>query len=111
MGTLTSTQYTATIYLRDDPAAMAAHGSSIQSTAAGLPAPTVAFNKVRLRDGTEVTPRSHLTTAETGQGTVSVMEQVLVDQVLPSTQDVTNGECLSTYPHYLTNITFSCALS
>ena len=78
--------------MRDSPAAMAEFGSAIQSTATGLPAPNLSFNHVRLRDGTEVIPRSVLTTTESGQGAASVMEKALVDSTLSSARDATDGE-------------------
>ena len=83
------------IYTRDSAQVMATYGASIQSGATGVPVTEFpVFNKVMLRDGTQVTPRCVLTTTETGQGLVSVMEADVVDSVIPSRIDVTQGRCI-----------------
>ena len=81
------------IYMRGDAESMAKHGASIQGAATGLPVASLPdFGEVRLRDGTMVRPRSVLTTTETGQGLVSVVEQSIADTVVPETLDITSGE-------------------
>jgi len=90
---------TARIYMRGDAESMAKHGASIQGAATGLPVASLPdFGEVRLRDGTMVRPRSVLTTTETGQGLVSVVEQSIADTVVPETLDITADKRFHPYP-------------
>lgn len=83
---------TARIYLRNSAPKMAKHGAKIQGAATGLPVTDMPdFSYVVLRDGTRVTPRSVMTTTETGQGIINVLEQQQIEQVLVVTQDVTQS--------------------
>lgn len=78
--------------MRDSAETMARHGANIQAAASGLPVDTFPdFSEVRLRDGLVIKPRAVLTTTETGQGLVSVVDQAIVDSLLPQKVDVTAG--------------------
>ena len=84
--------------MRGDAETMSKHGASIQGAATGLPVASLPdFGEVRLRDGTMVRPRSVLTTTETGQGLVSVVEQSFADSVVPDSQDITAGKLYEFY--------------
>lgn len=83
---------TATIYTRDSAQVMATYGAQIQGAVSGVPVTELPqFNTVMLRDGTTVTPRSILTTTEGGQGVVSVVDESVVETLVPDGVDITQA--------------------
>ena len=83
---------TCRIYTRDSAQVMSTYGAQIQGAVSGVPVTELPqFSTVMLRDGTTVTPRSILTTTETGQGVVSVVDESVVETLVPDRVDVTQG--------------------
>ena len=79
--------------MRGDTATMAKYGAGIQAAATGLPVAALPdLAEVKLRDGTRIRPRSILTTTETGQGVVSVVDKTIADTVVPERVDITDGK-------------------
>ena len=78
--------------MRGNAESMSNYGAKIQGAATGVPIGELPdFTEVRLRDGTMVRPRSVLTTTESGQGMISVVEKSIADTLVPERMDVTEG--------------------